>query len=133
MNDEPITDEPTTDEKPTQCSICGCEIQKHPLSGWAHGNNAQPLNDGRCCDECDNTIVIPSRIVLLRRRQGDFPRGQKYPDDEGAFELRIAADKEQGVVRIDFGKPIRWMAFEPPHALELADLITRKARQIAEK
>ncbi len=37
------------------CSICG-----KPYTGY--GNNAQPINDGRCCDECNAKVVIPRRI-----------------------------------------------------------------------
>lgn len=48
--------------KPLMCSICGNEIKPHPISGWAYGNNAQPISSGRCCDDCDNTVVIPERI-----------------------------------------------------------------------
>jgi hypothetical protein len=36
------------------CSICG-----QPLVG--DGHNAQPVNDGRCCDVCNATIVAASR------------------------------------------------------------------------
>lgn len=36
------------------CSICF----KH-FTGF--GNNAEPINDGRCCDEC-NGMVIMARI-----------------------------------------------------------------------
>lgn len=39
------------------CSICGREY-----IGW--GNNAQPVNDGRCCDSCNNTYVIPTRLGM---------------------------------------------------------------------
>ena len=37
------------------CSICG---QKYK----GYGNNAQPVNDGRCCDKYNATIVVPRRI-----------------------------------------------------------------------
>jgi hypothetical protein len=30
---------------------------------WRDGNNAQPIMDGRCCDECNNTLVIPARLA----------------------------------------------------------------------
>lgn len=40
------------------CSICGAEY-----FGW--GNNAQPVNDGRCCDNCNTAYVIPARILGL--------------------------------------------------------------------
>ena len=40
---------------PHTCSIC-----KKTYRGF--GNNAQPLNDGRCCDKCNTGVVIPIRI-----------------------------------------------------------------------
>lgn len=40
------------------CSICG---QKYE----GYGNNAQPVNNGRCCDQCNTLIVIPRRIQNL--------------------------------------------------------------------
>ena len=47
------------------CSIC-----KEPIEvtsyGWAEGNNALPVNDGRCCDSCDMTKVLPARMEALR-------------------------------------------------------------------
>jgi hypothetical protein len=55
----------TKKTEPLMCSICGLKIEPHPVSGWAGGNNARPVNDGRCCDDCDNTIVIPHRIRLI--------------------------------------------------------------------
>jgi len=44
------------------CSICQREI-------WGWSNNAQPVNDGRCCFECNSTIVIPARMVLARKSE----------------------------------------------------------------
>ena len=51
-----------TNKKEQVCSICG-----KPYTGY--GNNAQPINDGRCCDECNAKVVIPKRIqkITLRR------------------------------------------------------------------
>ncbi len=52
-----------------KCSICESHIE--PLrddSGqvvWEGGNNAQPINDGRCCDNCNATVVIPARIAMM--------------------------------------------------------------------
>lgn len=40
------------------CCICGKEY-----THW--GNNALPINDGRCCDKCNNDIVIPERIKRM--------------------------------------------------------------------
>lgn len=52
------------DVKDEKCSICGGEFEQK------YGNNAQPINHGRCCTKCDNEIVIPERI---RRIQRDNP------------------------------------------------------------
>lgn len=38
------------------CSICGKKYD-------GYGNNAQPVNNGRCCDDCNSTIVVPRRIT----------------------------------------------------------------------
>ena len=38
------------------CSICNNEINDR------FGNNAQPVNNGRCCNDCNSTVVIPARI-----------------------------------------------------------------------
>lgn len=43
-----------------KCSICNHEIPTK--GGWDQGNNAQPINDGRCCDDCDSYVVIPTRL-----------------------------------------------------------------------
>ena len=43
------------------CSICGQQTK-------GYGNNAEPVvPNGRCCDVCDNTVVIPTRIVQFYR------------------------------------------------------------------
>lgn len=41
--------------KTFKCSIC-----KEAYEGF--GNNAQPINDGRCCDDC-NMLVIEARLA----------------------------------------------------------------------
>lgn len=51
-----------------KCSICGKQIEKKYNNGkmyWDQGNNAQPINNGRCCDLCNNTKVIPARLKNL--------------------------------------------------------------------
>lgn len=44
-----------------KCSICEKEIPAKD-GGWSSGNNAQPVNNGRCCDQCDTYVVIPARL-----------------------------------------------------------------------
>ena len=43
------------------CSICKQVIEVEP-NGWDLGNNAEPINDGRCCNHCNSMFVIPKRI-----------------------------------------------------------------------
>lgn len=50
---------------PLKCSICGDKIAPK-LGGWMEGNNAAPVNNGRCCDLCNDMVVIPTRM----RRMG---------------------------------------------------------------
>jgi len=56
-----------------ECSICHGEIDKlyHPETGemyWDQGHNAQPINDGRCCTECNNEKVLARRIKDVYQR-----------------------------------------------------------------
>ena len=46
------------DLKETKCVICGGPLGKY-------GNNAQPVADGRCCDDCNVRKVIPARIKSI--------------------------------------------------------------------
>ena len=53
------TFKPNTDsaagKEPKTCCICGKEL-------GTFGNNAWPLSDGECCDDCNEKLVIPQRI-----------------------------------------------------------------------
>lgn len=41
------------------CCICGKEF-------YGYGNNPEPVkSEGRCCDDCNETYVIPARIHLI--------------------------------------------------------------------
>ena len=48
-----------------KCSICNEEIEV--VGTWTRGNNAQPVNDGRCCGDCNWMVVIPARIALMTK------------------------------------------------------------------
>ena len=58
------------------CSICNEDFE-------GFGNNAEPINDGRCCDFCNMAVVIPTRIndslevdsILTRNRQRTIAKG----------------------------------------------------------
>lgn len=46
-----------------KCCLCKNEIEA--VRGWAEGNNAEPVMDGRCCDDCNMSRVIPARLKQL--------------------------------------------------------------------
>jgi len=56
-----------------KCSICEGYIE--PLRNddgeivWDGGNNAEPINDGRCCDTCNNEHVIPARLLMIMTQE----------------------------------------------------------------
>lgn len=56
---------------------------------------------------------------------GDFPEGKLNRHDEGG--LRFAISAEKGHVRIDFGKPVAWVALPPDTARKLAESLNRYA------
>ena len=52
--------------EPLICSICFLPIGPN-ANGWAGGQNAEPINDGRCCERCDQMVVTPARINIYRK------------------------------------------------------------------
>ena len=45
-----------------KCSICNDPIEV-TSTGWSTGDDARPVNDGRCCYNCNFEVVIPARIA----------------------------------------------------------------------
>lgn len=38
-----------------------CAICKRDIMGWETNHNATPVTEGRCCDECNDGVVLPIR------------------------------------------------------------------------
>lgn len=57
---------PLKNEPGQKCSICNGPLASaaQEAIGWHLGNNAQPINNGRCCDAC-NGFVIAARMKRL--------------------------------------------------------------------
>jgi len=51
-----------------ECSICHVKMVS---SEYKYGNNAHPVNNGRCCDTCNITIVIPARIEQIKQQKDE--------------------------------------------------------------
>lgn len=45
-----------------KCCIC-----HKPIKGY--GNNALPVKKGRCCEECNQMVVIPERVYRYNKRR----------------------------------------------------------------
>lgn len=58
---------------------------------------------------------------------GEFPMPAVDDDDEGALRMGVGYDAANGLVRLDFGKPVAWLALPPPEAMELAKLLLKQA------
>lgn len=59
---------------------------------------------------------------------GRFPNGKARPDDKG--ELRAAITDANGMVMIDFGIKVSWLAMTPEQAIEFAKLLDARARKV---
>ena len=59
---EPKTKYILTESKVKTCCICGEEIE-------GYGNNAEPYEEGTCCDACNLKFVIPARIALNNKTE----------------------------------------------------------------
>jgi hypothetical protein len=49
---------------------------------------------------------------------GNLPQGKLNENDEGELKLMISHDEEN--LRLDFGKPVAWIAMPKPQALQFA-------------
>lgn len=59
---------------------------------------------------------------------GDYPQGiSRRPGDEGGLRMAISDRDSEGLIHIDFGKQVAWLALPAPQAVEFAKLLMRKA------
>ena len=77
-----------------KCCICGKEFE-----GW--GNNANPVKDGTCCDDCNENVVLPVRIGWIKIENwrieeltGYVPQTTFYMDFSIAERFGVEAIKE---------------------------------------
>lgn len=58
---------------------------------------------------------------------GKFPDGKLNDDDEG--EIQIGLTEKDGVVVLDFGKPVSWVGFSKEQAKEIGQMLIDKANK----
>jgi len=50
-----------------KCVICGNNIDI--VGTWAEGHNAEPVAKGRCCSNCNNNVVMATRLKLYFKQR----------------------------------------------------------------
>lgn len=58
------------------------------------------------------------------------PQGRLTDDDEGELKMGVAHDTLDGLVKINFGKPVAWLGLPPENAIALAETILKHARAL---
>ncbi len=67
------------------------------------------------------------------RARRTWSEGCINSDDEGDLSMAFTADKEHGVVVIDFGKPVKWLGLPPEQVAKLVEILVEKAREVAKE
>lgn len=60
---------------------------------------------------------------------GRFPLGKIRPNDEGELAVAVTYNAKDGLIHLDFAKPVAWLAMPPEDAVKFAELLIRVARQ----
>ena len=59
---------------------------------------------------------------------GRFPQGKITRHDEG--EIRFAIGSKDGKVIIDFGSQVTWVGMPPEQAIELGEILIKRAKEL---
>lgn len=76
-------------------------------------------------------------LMEIFKRQAQKPISRQYPEgrisaeDEGQLAFLVAADPNTNLVRLQFNKPVAWMAMSAKDAVALAEMLIDKAKQVA--
>jgi len=46
-----------------KCVLCNEDIKPNAV-GWDGGNNAEPLAEGRCCDACNEDVIVARMVEM---------------------------------------------------------------------
>jgi hypothetical protein len=67
------------------------------------------------------------------RAQRAYSEGRLGAEDLGDLAAVISTDRERKRIRLDFGKPVTWLAMTADDAVSLAQELIKRAREIAER
>lgn len=60
---------------------------------------------------------------------GKFPDGKIDETDEGELALAVGYDPKDGMVKVEFGKPVAWLAMRPSDAIALGQSLIRNGQR----
>lgn len=82
----------------------------------------------------EKQISLDWLINLYRRgfnakvgASGEFPFGKLGKQDEGELTVAMTVDRQHGVIKMVFGKPVEWLALPAAHARHLAKMLLQYA------
>lgn len=92
------------------------------------------IDDRAICFEGDWSELDPADLLNFKpwnKRQtgatGTFPQGHLNDDDQGALKIAVAYDKLDGIVRVDFGKPVAWLGLPKDQTINFARVLLKHA------
>lgn len=125
----------------------GKDVDITPIGAVAACSTVLPYPAPRCglwivtCSQCGLRVGVTAagrpddprsvKVACQLGATGDFPEGKLGDDDEGGLKIGVAADIPNGVVRVEFGKEVAWLAMPPETALDLAKSIIDHALAIS--
>ena len=95
--------------------------------GMSHHGDGQPRQQNPELDSLMKRFIEQ----VEGRAKREYMDGRLAPDDEGSLAVAVAADQRHGVVRIDFGKPVPWVALRPHEVVAFVKMLMEKAREVS--
>jgi hypothetical protein len=69
-----------------KCCICRSEIEQQKTEDgkvyWDKGHNAQPIMDGRCCNSCNEKVILRRMNDTISRQNDVIRRENEKKDGE---------------------------------------------------
>lgn len=89
-------------------------------------------------NEPDRELEQERLLALLKKQQEGlakraWPEGRIGATDDGELAVKIESDPDKEIVRLDFGKPVAWVAMPPEQAIQWAQLLIQHARKVSKK
>ena len=96
---------------------------------------SRPLIPVQVCDDLSSEQIkqVEEGITHSAKEQikpgptGQYPEGRINMHDEGEIAISVAVDIQAQRVVVDFGKSIKWLAFNPDQARDMGRLLIDKA------